>query len=354
MQTIWKGAISFGLVTIPVRLYSATEERGVSFHQVHDADGGRVRYKRICEVDGEEVPFREIAKGYDLPDGDTVILTDEDFAQLPLSSSKEIDVLQFVPMDQVDPLYFAKAYYLSADGPGAKPYALLTQALARAGKVALVKVTLRNRESVAMLRPKDGVLVLQTMLWPDEVRDSSAVSAPEVIELRPQEIAMAESFIETLGGDFDPSQYVDGYRAALEELVAAKTAGRSPKPATSSRVDGGKVLDLMAALQASVEAAKAARDGEGPPPASDAPARAPRADTAAAAADTAAQAAADTAAKAAAGAGESPAAATSRRRKGSSDPDDPATSASTEKAATRSTRTAKSAAKTTTRARKSA
>ncbi len=260
MQTIWKGAISFGLVTIPVKLYSATEERGVSFHQVHAADGGRVRYKRVCEVDGEEVPYREIAKGYDLPDGDTVVLTDEDFAQLPLSSSKEIDVLQFVPMDQVDPLYFAKAYYLSADSPGAKPYALLARALAKAGKVALVKVALRSRESVALLRPKDGVLVLQTMLWPDEVRDSSAVGPPEDVELRPQEIAMAESYIETLGGDFDPSLFVDGYRAALEELVAAKTAGRAPTPATSSHVDGGKVLDLMAALQASVDAARAARD----------------------------------------------------------------------------------------------
>src|SRR3954463_11442061 len=171
-QAIWKGTISFGLVTIPVKLYSATEERDISFRQVHEADGGRIRYRRVCEIDGEEVPYSDIGKGYELPDGRMVILTNDDFSSLPLPTAKSIDVLEFVPMEQVDPLFFAKAYYLAADGPGAKPYVLLRDALTSTRQCALVKVAIRTRETLALLREKDGALVLQTMLWPEEVRSS--------------------------------------------------------------------------------------------------------------------------------------------------------------------------------------
>lgn len=262
MQTIWKGTVSFGLVSIPVRLYAATEERDVSFRQVHKEDGGRIRYKRICEIEGEEVPYRDIAKGYELPDGEMVLLDKEDFDTLPLPSSRVIDVLQFVPTDQLDPLLMAKAYYLSADGPGAKPYVLLRDALTSTDRVAIVKVALRNREQLAAVRARGDVLVLQTMLWPDEVRDAAAVAPDGDITVRDQEVAMAESYIETLTAEFDPSAYSDEYRHALEEMIAAKAGGASLEPAAAAPARNDNVVDLMAALRASVEAAKARR-GEG-------------------------------------------------------------------------------------------
>ena len=191
VRSIWKGAISFGLVTIPVKLYSATEERDVSFHQVHREDGGRIKYKRVCTVDGEEVSYGDIAKGYDLGGGEMVVLTDEDLAGLPLTTSRTIDVLQFVPLEQVDPIYFAKSYYLEPDRTGTKPYALLRDALEESGRVALVKVALRQREQLATLRVRDGVFVLETMLWPDEVREPDFGFLDEEISVRPQELAMA-------------------------------------------------------------------------------------------------------------------------------------------------------------------
>ena len=191
MRSIWKGAISFGLVTIPVKLYSATEERDVSFHQVHREDGGRIKYKRVCTIDGEEVSYGDIAKGYDLGGGEMVVLTDEDLAGLPLTTSRTIDVLQFVPLEQVDPIYFAKSYYLEPDRTGTKPYALLRDALEESGRVALVKVALRQRETLATLRVRDGVFVLETMLWPDEVRKPDFGFLDEDVSVRPQELAMA-------------------------------------------------------------------------------------------------------------------------------------------------------------------
>ena len=258
MQTIWKGSVSFGLVSIPVKLYSATEERSVSFRQVHAADGGRIRYRRVCEIDGEEVAYRDIAKGYDLPDGDTIVLTDEDFANLPLTTSRTVDVLQFVPVEQVDPVYVNRSYYLQADGAGLKPYILLRDALENSGKAALVKVALRNREALAVLRPRGEVLMMQTILWPDEVRDPAVVAPEGDVEVRSQEAAMAEAYIDTLSGDLDLGDYTDEYRTALEELVAAKAAGRELAPA-EERADTGVVVDLMEALRQSVEAAKQGR-----------------------------------------------------------------------------------------------
>lgn len=262
MQSIWKGAVSFGLVSIPVKLYAATSEKSISFNQVHRADGGRIRYKRVCSIDGEEVPYADIAKGYELPDGEMVVLDDDDFADLPLTTSRSIEVEQFVPLDQIDPLYINRSYYLGAEGPGVKPYVLLRDALERTGRVAVVKVALRNREALAMLRVRGEALVLHTMLWPDEIRDAGGVAPPADVDVRPQEVAMAESYIETLTGEFDPEEHTDRYREALEEVIAAKVAGRevvAPEPVAA---DSGTVVDLMEALRRSVEAARSAR-GEG-------------------------------------------------------------------------------------------
>jgi DNA end-binding protein Ku len=256
MRSIWKGAISFGLVSIPVKLYSATEERSVSFHQVHREDGGRVRYKRVCSIDGDEVPYSDIAKGYELPSGEVVVLTDEDFEELPLSTSRSIDVLQFVPLEQVDPMYFAKSYYLEPDGTGTKPYVLLRQALEESGRVALVKLALRQRESLAALRVRDGVFVLEMMLWPDEIRAPEFGFLSDDVEVRSQELAMAQSLIETLSGDFEPTQYADDYREALEKLIEAKVEGREVVQPSAPAGDDAPVVDLMAALRASVAAAR--------------------------------------------------------------------------------------------------
>ena len=259
MRSIWKGAISFGLVSIPVKLYSATEEKDVSFHQVHRDDGGRIRYKRVCQIDGEEVAYSDIAKGYELSSGEVVVLTDEDFADLPLSTSRAIDVLEFVPLDQVDPMYFSKSYYLEPDGQGAKPYVLLREALENSGRVALVKVALRTRESLATLRVRNGVFVLEMMLWPDEIREPDFGFLDEDIDVRKQELAMAESLIESLSGDFEPEQYADNYREALQALIDAKVEGKEVVQPAEPAADSGTVVDLMAALRASVEAAREGR-----------------------------------------------------------------------------------------------
>jgi DNA end-binding protein Ku len=258
MQSIWKGAISFGLVSIPVRLYSATEEKDISFRQVHRDDGGRIRYKRVCSVDGEEIAYADIAKGYELADGEMVVLDDEDFANLPISSSRAVEVLSFVPAEQVDQVQLGKPYYCDPTGADAKPYVLLRDSLEGAGKVAIVKVALRQRERLAMLRSRDGVLVLQTLLWPDEVREPKFDFLDDDVTVRPQELQMAESYIAALSGDFEPEQYTDNYREALEEVIDAKIAGREVKaPAEEPR--SGQVVDLMEALRRSVAEAKSKR-----------------------------------------------------------------------------------------------
>lgn len=262
MRSIWKGVISFGLVTIPVRLYSATEERDVSFHQVHRTDGGRIRYKRVCSIDGAEVSYSDIAKGYELATGEVVVLDDDDFAQLPLHTSRAIDVLTFVPLEQLDPIYFSRSYYLEPEATGTKPYVLLREALAASGRVAVVKVALRQRESLAALRIRDGVFVLETMLWPDEVRAARFPFLDEDIAVRPQELAMAGSLIESLSADFDPSPYTDDYRAALEQLIDAKVAGHQVVTRPEQGVAEGSVVDLMTALRASVEAARRGRSDQ--------------------------------------------------------------------------------------------
>jgi DNA end-binding protein Ku len=274
VRAIWKGAVSFGLVSIPVKLYTATEEKDVSFHQVHREDGGRIRYKRVCQIDGEEVAYADIAKGYELPSGETVVLTDDDFADLPLTTSRVVDVLSFVPLEQVDPIYFAKSYYLEPEKTATKPYVLLRDALQQADSVALVKVAIRTRESLATLRVRDGVLVLETMVWPDEVRAPDFGFLDEDVSVRPQELAMAESLIESMSADFDPDLYHDEYRAALEQVIEAKVEGREVVEQPAPEEDTGSVVDLMAALRASVAATKKGRgEADEAEPAKKAPAK---------------------------------------------------------------------------------
>ncbi len=256
MRAIWKGSISFGLVSISVRLYTATEERDVSFHQVRRSDGSRVRYKRVAEADGEEVAYADIAKGYQLDNGETVVLTDEDFADLPLPTARVVDVLQFVPLQQIDPIYFAKSYYLEPEKTAVKPYVLLRDALDSTGQAGLVKVAIRNREQLATLRVRQGVIVMETMIWPDEVRDPAFGFLDQDVELRPQERTMAESLVASMSGDFDASQHSDDYRAALQEVIEAKVEGREVVEVDEVQPNSGNVVDLMSALRASVAAAR--------------------------------------------------------------------------------------------------
>jgi DNA end-binding protein Ku len=259
MRAIWKGAVSFGLVSIAVKLYSATEEKDIRFHQVHREDGGRIRYKRVCSVCGEEVSFDDIAKGYDLGGGEMVLLTDEDFANLPLTTSRAVEVLEFVPTEQVDPILYSKAYYLEPENAATKPYVLLRDALTDSDRVAIVKVALRQREQLATLRVHGGVLVLNTMLWPDEVRTPDFEFLGEDISTRPQELAMASSLIDSMAGDFEPDAYTDNYRAALQEVIDAKVSGHEVVAPEAEEEAPSAAVDLMAALRASVERARQAR-----------------------------------------------------------------------------------------------
>lgn len=259
-RSIWKGAISFGLITIPIKVYGATETKDLSFRQVHPEDGGRIKYKRVCEACGKEIPYTEIAKGYETGDGRMVILEAEDFENLPLPTAKAVEVVQFVEVDEVDPTYFERTYFLEADGPGAKPYVLLRRALADAGKAALVKVALRSRESLALIRAQDDLLLMHTMLWPDELRDGSFAAPSDDVKVSDAEVDMARMFIDQLTGDFDPTQFTDVYREALEAVVQAKLEGAPAPEATEEAPAQAEVVDLVAALRASVEAAKKRRE----------------------------------------------------------------------------------------------
>jgi DNA end-binding protein Ku len=275
MRAIWKGAVSFGLVNVPVRLYSATENHDVQFRQVHRTDGGRIKYKRFCSKDGEEVAYDDIAKGYETEDGSMIVLTDEDMADLPTRSSKEISVEKFVPEDQIDPMLLDKSYYLEPDKSAAKPYVLLREALEVQGRMAIVTVSIRTRMTMAVLRVRDGVIVMQTMLWPDEIRaaDFATIEDQEVSD---KEMSMARMLIDELAGDYDPDEYEDDYALAVESLVKAKLEGGEVQQVESDEEESGEVVDLLAALARSVEKAKASR-GESAPaekaPAKKAPAK---------------------------------------------------------------------------------
>jgi DNA end-binding protein Ku len=263
MRSMWKGAISFGLVMIPVKLYAATEQKDIAFRQVHRADGGRIRFRRVCSIDGAEVPYEDVAKGYELPTGEMVVLTDEDMADLPLPSTRSIEVLHFMPEEQLDPILLNRSYYVEPESSGARAYVLLRDSLDRSGKVALTMVALRQRESLATLRVRDGLLVLETLLWPDEVRIPDFAFLDDDIEVRSQELKMASSLIDSMTEDFDPDAYHDGYREALQELVEAKTEGREVVQPESAAGDTEEPTSLADALKASLAAAKggAAKSG---------------------------------------------------------------------------------------------
>jgi DNA end-binding protein Ku len=257
MRSMWKGAISFGLVMIPIRLYAATEQKDIAFRQVHRADGGRIRFRRVCSIDGEEVPYEDVAKGYELPTGEMVVLTDEDMAELPLPTTRNIEVLHFLPAEQLDPILLNRSYFVEPESTGARAYVLLRDALERSGKVALALVALRQRESLATLRTRDGLLVLETLLWPDEVRTPAFPFLEDDVEVRSQELKMAASLIESMTVDFDPDAYHDGYREALQELVNAKIEGRElVQP--ESPAEAAEPASLADALKASLAAAREA------------------------------------------------------------------------------------------------
>ncbi len=261
MRSIWAGAISFGLVVIPVKLYAATEQRDISFRQVHREDGGRVQFRRFCTLDGEEVPYSDIAKGYELPTGDMVVLTDEDLADLPLVTAHRIEVLHFAPNAQVEPILANKSYYLEPEAAGTRAYVLFRDALEKSGKVGVAKVALRQREALAALRVREGVITLETLLWPDEVRRPEFPFLDEDIEVRSQELKMAASLIDTMTEDFEPDEYRDAYREALEAVVRAKVEGNEVvrPPGVAAPEPKGQPADLTEILRASVSALKAER-----------------------------------------------------------------------------------------------
>ncbi|MGK4597965.1 Ku protein [Amycolatopsis sp. w19] len=260
MRAVWKGTIGFGTYAIPVKAYSATEEHNIPLHQVHEPDGGRVRVKWVCEVDGAEVPAAEIAKGYPVPNGDVVLLTAGDFASLVAPTTQSMDVVGFTPADQVDPMYFARSYYLEPEPAGTKPYVLLSEALQQSGRIAIVKVTLRQRETLGALRVRDQIILLETMLWPDEIRRPDFPFLHEDVDLRRGELRNAVSLIEDLTRDFEPGRYTDRYREALEALIQAKLDGDDVlQPTAAEQAEG--VTRLLAALQQGpVEKAKDAAD----------------------------------------------------------------------------------------------
>ncbi|MFC9067865.1 non-homologous end joining protein Ku [Streptomyces harbinensis] len=265
MRSLWKGTISFGLVSIPVKVVSATENHSVSFRQVHTADDGRVRYRKVCELDGEELSGDEIGKAYETADGSVVQLSDDDLAALPLPTARTVDILGFVPVSSIDPYQLDRSYYLAPDSGAIKPYALLREALRRSEKGAIAKLAMRGRETLALLRALEGdseaVLGMHTLLWPDEIRPATGVVPSEKVTVRDAELDLADTLMDTLGS-VDIADLHDEYRAAVEALVTAKVEGRAPEEITERPATGGRVIDLMSALEDSVRTARQAR-GEG-------------------------------------------------------------------------------------------
>ncbi|WP_030201986.1 Ku protein [Streptomyces sp. NRRL S-87] len=262
MRSIWNGAISFGLVSIPIKLVNATESHSISFRQIHVADGGRVRYRKVCELDGEELAADEIGKGYEEVDGSIIPITDDDLAGLPLPTAKTIEIVSFVPAEEIDPLQMDAAYYLAANGAAAaKPYTLLREALKRSRRVAIAKFALRGRERLGMLRVVDDVIAMHGLLWPDEIRAPEGVAPETNVTVREAELDLADALMATLG-EVDLNSMHDDYRTAVEELIAAKSSGERLEPVAAE--PRGQVIDLMAALEKSVQAARVSR-GEAAP-----------------------------------------------------------------------------------------
>lgn len=264
MRTIWKGALTFGLVNVPVKVYSATEDHDVPLHQVHEKDGGRIRYQRTCEVCGETVAYADIDRAY-VEEGQTVVLTKDDLAALPAEKSREIDVVEFVPSDQVDLLTLDKPYYLEPDSKSPKAYVLLRKTLEQTDRTAIVRFTLRQKTRLAALRVRGKVLVLQTLLWADEVREAEFPVLDEDVRISKKELELSASLVDSYSADFDPESFVDEYQKELRTLIDAKIeAGDTfDVSETFGETEGdeksGEVIDLMEALRASVARTKAAR-----------------------------------------------------------------------------------------------
>ncbi|MFI8238512.1 Ku protein [Streptomyces sp. NPDC085866] len=271
MRSIWNGAISFGLVSIPIKLVNATESHSISFRQIHTEDNGRIRYRKVCELEDREVGQAEIGKGYEDADGTIIPISDEDLSHLPIPTARTIEIVAFVPADRIDPLQMDAAYYLAAGGaPAAKPYTLLREALKRSNKVAIAKYALRGRERLGMLRVVGDAIAMHGLLWPDEVRAPEGVAPDADVTVRDKELDLADALMDTLG-EVELEDLHDKYREALEEVIAAKAAGETP-PEVPEPAAGGKVLDLMAALEKSVRAARESR-GEAPAPTEEAEVR---------------------------------------------------------------------------------
>jgi DNA end-binding protein Ku len=276
MRSIWKGSIAFGLVNVPVKVYSATEDHDIRFHQVHAKDNGRIRYQRVCEQDGEVVEFRDIARAYESDDGQMVVITDEDIATLPEERSREIEVLEFVPASDVDPMMFDRSYFLEPDSKSSKSYVLLAKTLAEADRMAIVHFTLRNKTRLAALRVKDfgkrDVMVVHTLLWPDEIRDPDFPVLDKKVEIKPAELKMAGQVVESMAEEFNPDRYHDTYQEQLQELIDAKLEGGEAFTTEEQPKDLDEpedVSDLLAKLEASVKA----RSGDGKAPTKKAPAK---------------------------------------------------------------------------------
>ena len=280
MRSIWKGDLSFGLVNVPVKVYSATESHDRTSHQVDSKDGTRIRYRKVREGTDTEVEFSDIANAYEADSGETVILTKSDLAELPVQRSPEISITGFVPEEQVDPIYFDKPYYLEPASKSTKAYVLLRQALADTERLAIATFTLRNRTRLAALRVVDNVMTLQTLLWPDEVRKPEFASLDDQPEIRPQELSMAASLIDSMATDFDPDEYEDTYQLELSKLIEAKAQGSEAFPTAEesddSSDDDSEVADLLAALRASVKSrgdSDSSSDSSSTTPAKKAPAK---------------------------------------------------------------------------------
>ena len=259
MRSIWNGNISFGLVSIPIKMYPATEDHSVSFRQIHTSDGGRIRYRKVCELEDQPVDSDEIGKAYEDADGALIPITDEDLAALPLPTTRALEIEAFVNASDIDPLQMGDAYYLGANGTAAaKPYALLREALKRSEKVAITKYAHRGRERLGMLRVVGDAIAMHRLLWPDEVREPAGVAPKEKVTVKPAELDLADTLMATLG-EVNLSELHDEYHEALESLVAAKVSGATPTAEPGERPTGAQVVDLMAALKDSVRSAKEAR-----------------------------------------------------------------------------------------------
>ncbi|WP_022899201.1 Ku protein [Humibacter albus] len=257
MRAIGKRVIAFGLVNVPVKIYSATEDHDISLHQVHDKDGGRIRYQRRCEIDGDIVPYEHILKAYDAGDR-TVVLTDEDMKSLPEERSNEIEVVEFVPDDQVDPIMFERSYFLEPDSKSAKAYVLLRKTLEETNRTAIVKFALRQKTRLGALRVRDGVLMLQGLLWADEVRTADFPSLSADVRITEKELEMSSKLVASYESDFSPEKFEDDYQAQLEQLIDAKLEqgdALDTEATFGEESEGakGEVLDLMEALRRSVE-----------------------------------------------------------------------------------------------------